>query len=93
MTFGTKFAYGAGAVYLIGTECWIISHPGLFLLQPGQNVALYFLAILAGLGVSTAYLVPWSMLPVDAPFNFGLFPPNYSRDASTNPVAISRTSN
>ena len=54
---------GKKAVYFMGTGFWIISQAGLFLLQPGQNVQLYFLAILAGLGVSTAYLVPWSMLP------------------------------
>ncbi len=54
---------GKKAVYFMGTGFWIISQAGLFLLQPGQNALLYFLAILAGLGVSTAYLVPWSMLP------------------------------
>jgi glycoside/pentoside/hexuronide:cation symporter, GPH family len=36
---------------------------GLFTLQPGQNVLMYIFAVMAGLGVSTAYLVPWSMLP------------------------------
>ncbi len=54
---------GKKAVYFMGTGFWIISQAGLFLLQPGQTVMLYFLAMLAGLGVSTAYLVPWSMLP------------------------------
>ncbi len=54
---------GKKAVYFMGSGFWMISQVGLFLLQPGQNVALYLLAILAGFGVSTAYLVPWSMLP------------------------------
>jgi glycoside/pentoside/hexuronide:cation symporter, GPH family len=54
---------GKKAVYFMGSGFWMISQAGLFLLQPGQNAALYFLAVLAGLGVSTAYLVPWSMLP------------------------------
>ncbi len=54
---------GKKAVYFMGTGFWICSQAGLFLLQPGQNTALYLLAILAGLGVSTAYLIPWSMLP------------------------------
>jgi glycoside/pentoside/hexuronide:cation symporter, GPH family len=54
---------GKKAVYFMGTGFWIISQAGLFLLQPGQNVQLYILAVLAGVGVSTAYLVPWSMLP------------------------------
>jgi glycoside/pentoside/hexuronide:cation symporter, GPH family len=54
---------GKKAVYFMGTGFWIISQAGLFLLQPGQTVMLYILAMMAGLGVSTAYLVPWSMLP------------------------------
>ncbi len=54
---------GKKVIYFMGTGFWIIAQAGLFLLQPGQTTALYFLAILAGLGVSTAYLVPWSMLP------------------------------
>lgn len=54
---------GKKAVYFMGTGFWMIAQAGLFLLQPGQTVALYILAIFAGLGVSTAYLVPWSMLP------------------------------
>jgi glycoside/pentoside/hexuronide:cation symporter, GPH family len=54
---------GKKAVYFMGTGFWIISQAGLFLLQPGQTTALYFLAVMAGVGVSTAYLVPWAMLP------------------------------
>jgi glycoside/pentoside/hexuronide:cation symporter, GPH family len=54
---------GKKAVYFMGTGFWIISQAGLFLLQPGQTAALYLLAVMAGLGVSTAYLVPWAMLP------------------------------
>jgi GPH family glycoside/pentoside/hexuronide:cation symporter len=42
---------------------WIIAQGGLFFLQPGQLVLMYLLAVMAGFGVSTAYLVPWSMLP------------------------------
>jgi glycoside/pentoside/hexuronide:cation symporter, GPH family len=54
---------GKKAVYFMGTGFWIISQAGLFLLQPGQETLLYVLAMMAGLGVSTAYLIPWSMLP------------------------------
>ncbi len=54
---------GKKAVYFMGTGFWMISQAGLFLLQPGQTVALYILAVVAGLGVSTAYLIPWAMLP------------------------------
>jgi glycoside/pentoside/hexuronide:cation symporter, GPH family len=54
---------GKKAVYFMGTGFWMISQAGLFVIQPGQTVILYILAAIAGLGVSTAYLVPWSMLP------------------------------
>jgi glycoside/pentoside/hexuronide:cation symporter, GPH family len=55
--------YGKQAVYYMGMSLWIIAQGGLFFVQPPQVVLMYFLAILAGFGVSTAYLVPWSMLP------------------------------
>jgi glycoside/pentoside/hexuronide:cation symporter, GPH family len=55
--------YGKQAVYYMGMSVWIIAQTGLFFLQPGQVVLMYILAVMAGLGVSTAYLVPWSMLP------------------------------
>ncbi|ATS17908.1 MFS transporter [Synechococcus sp. PCC 6717] len=54
---------GKKAVYYMGMTLWIIAQAGLFLLQPGQSLLLYTFAILAGFGVSTAYLVPWSMIP------------------------------
>ncbi|XFA74159.1 MFS transporter [Thermosynechococcaceae cyanobacterium Okahandja] len=54
---------GKKAVYYMGMTLWIIAQAGLFLLQPGQYLLLYTFAIVAGFGVSTAYLVPWSMIP------------------------------
>ncbi|MEM9452429.1 MAG: MFS transporter [Cyanobacteria bacterium P01_E01_bin.6] len=54
---------GKKAVYGMGMVCWIFAQVGLFFLQPGQLGAMYGLAILSGVGVSTAYLIPWSMLP------------------------------
>lgn len=54
---------GKRAVYFMGMGVWVIAQAGLMLLQPGQVGLLYFLAVLAGFGVSTAYLVPWSMIP------------------------------
>lgn len=54
---------GKRVVYFWGMALWIIAQAGLFLLQPGQNALLFLLAGLAGVGVATAYLVPWSMLP------------------------------
>jgi GPH family glycoside/pentoside/hexuronide:cation symporter len=54
---------GKKAVYFMGMIVWIIAQAGLFFLQPSQVGLMYFLAVLAGVGVSTAYLVPWSMIP------------------------------
>jgi len=54
---------GKKAVYFMGMTLWIIAEIGLFLLQPGQIGLMYFLAVVAGFGVSTAYLIPWSMIP------------------------------
>ncbi|AUT00307.1 MFS transporter [Nostoc sp. CENA543] len=54
---------GKQAVYYMGVSVWIIAQGGLFFLQPGQVTLMYTFAIMAGFGVSTAYLVPWSMLP------------------------------
>ncbi len=54
---------GKKAVYFMGMTVWIIAEAGLFFVQPGQVGLMYFLAILAGCGVSTAYLIPWSMIP------------------------------
>jgi GPH family glycoside/pentoside/hexuronide:cation symporter len=54
---------GKKAVYLMGMSLWIIAQAGLFFLTPDQVTLMYILAVIAGFGVSTAYLVPWSMLP------------------------------
>lgn len=54
---------GKKAVYFMGICLWIIAQGGLFFTQPGQVGLMYFLAVIAGFGVSTAYLVPWSMIP------------------------------
>ncbi|MBD2091711.1 MFS transporter [Microcoleus sp. FACHB-1515] len=54
---------GKRVVYFLGMALWIIAQAGLFLLRPGQTALLFLLAGLAGVGVATAYLVPWSMLP------------------------------
>lgn len=54
---------GKKAVYFMGMALWIIAQAGLFFLQPSQTGLLYPLAIMAGVGVSTAYLIPWSMIP------------------------------
>jgi glycoside/pentoside/hexuronide:cation symporter, GPH family len=55
--------FGKKAAYIMGMTLWIIAQAGLFFLKPGQLTLLYFLAIVAGFGVSVSYLIPWSMLP------------------------------
>ncbi|WP_392534700.1 MFS transporter [Nostoc sp. C117] len=54
---------GKKVVYFLGMSLWIIAAAGLFFLQPGQIVLMYVMAVMAGVGVSTAYLIPWSMIP------------------------------
>jgi glycoside/pentoside/hexuronide:cation symporter, GPH family len=54
---------GKKAVYFMGMVLWMIAQGGLFFLQPNQSILLYPLAVMAGVGVSTAYLIPWSMIP------------------------------
>jgi GPH family glycoside/pentoside/hexuronide:cation symporter len=54
---------GKKTVYFLGSGIWIIAQAGLFLIQPGQIGLMYLLAIMAGSGVSVAYLIPWSMIP------------------------------
>lgn len=55
--------FGKKPVYFMGMALWAIAQLGLFFLQPGQVGLMYVLAVMAGFGVSTAYLVPWSMIP------------------------------
>ncbi len=54
---------GKKAIYCMGIPLTIIAQGGLFFLQPGQVIGMYILAVMAGVGIATAYLVPWSMLP------------------------------
>ena len=54
---------GKKTVYYLGMVVWIIAQAALFLIQPGQIGLLYVAAIMAGFGVSVAYLIPWSMIP------------------------------
>jgi len=54
---------GKQMIYCIGIPVTLVAQFGLFFLQPGQIVWMYTLAVMAGFGLATAYLVPWSMLP------------------------------
>ena len=54
---------GKKVVYYLGMVVWIVAQAALFLIQPGQITLLYVGAVMAGFGVSVAYLIPWSMIP------------------------------
>lgn len=54
---------GKRAVYFMGMSLWIIAQGGLFFLPRDQVGLMYVLFAMAGVGIATAYLVPWSMLP------------------------------
>ena len=54
---------GKQYTYYIGMSFWIVVSLVLFFVQPGQISLLFVLAVMAGVGVSIAYLIPWSMLP------------------------------
>ncbi len=66
MMFGWSFLsrrVGKKAIYCWGIPLTILAEAGLFLLQPGQIKLMYLLGMMAGVGIATAYIVPWSMLP------------------------------
>lgn len=54
---------GKRAIYCMGIPLTIFASIGLCFLQPNQVGLMYSLAVIIGLGMSTAYIVPWSMLP------------------------------
>jgi GPH family glycoside/pentoside/hexuronide:cation symporter len=55
---------GKKGVYYRGMIFWIAVSFGLFIVQPAwPSWVIVLLGFLAGIGVATAYLVPWAMLP------------------------------
>ncbi|NJN18918.1 MAG: MFS transporter [Oscillochloris sp.] len=54
---------GKQNTYYAGMIFWIAVMAGLFFVGPEQITLVLILAFLAGVGIATAYLVPWSMLP------------------------------
>lgn len=54
---------GKRAVFLLGAPLAIIALTALITIRPGEIVRMYLLGILAGVGVATMYMVPFSMLP------------------------------
>jgi GPH family glycoside/pentoside/hexuronide:cation symporter len=54
---------GKKRVYWLGSSLWLAAEIGLFHLKAGQCNLMYALATIAGLGMSTIYFIPASMLP------------------------------
>lgn len=54
---------GKKRVYYAGMLFWIAVSLALFFVQPGQVPLVIALAVVAGIGLAVAYLIPWSMLP------------------------------
>jgi GPH family glycoside/pentoside/hexuronide:cation symporter len=50
-------------VYIIGASLWLLVQMALFFVTPDRFALVIPLAILAGAGVATAYLIPWAMMP------------------------------
>ena len=50
-------------VYMIGATIWLFVLLALSYLRPDQSQFVIPLAIVAGAGVSVAYLIPWAMMP------------------------------
>ena len=49
--------------FIVGTLSWIAVLLGISALRPDQISLAYLLAALGGLGIATAYVIPWSMVP------------------------------
>jgi GPH family glycoside/pentoside/hexuronide:cation symporter len=49
--------------FIIGSLTWMLVLLGISALQADQVGLAYVLAALAGFGIATAYVVPWSMVP------------------------------
>lgn len=49
--------------FIIGSASWIVILLMLFSLRSEQVGLAYILAMLSGLGIATAYVIPWAMVP------------------------------
>lgn len=63
--FWVRFAkrFNKIKAYIFGMTAWILIEILIFTIQPGEVGYLLFLAALAGIGVSAAYILPDSILP------------------------------
>ncbi|MEO1286323.1 MAG: MFS transporter [Chloroflexota bacterium] len=60
---------GKKGVYVAGASIWLVALIALYFLQPGQSTFLMILSAISGIGVSVAYLIPWSMVPDTIEYN------------------------
>ncbi|MGJ3237724.1 MAG: MFS transporter [Anaerolineae bacterium] len=60
---------GKKGVYLAGASVWLVTLIALYFIQPGQANLLMIASGFAGIGVSVAYLIPWSMVPDTIEYN------------------------
>jgi len=49
--------------FILGSAAWIFVLLGIFSLGPSQISLAYLLAALSGMGIATAYVIPWAMVP------------------------------
>lgn len=49
--------------YIIGSITWVFVLLSLSFISPDQVLLAYVLAVLSGLGIATAYVLPWAMVP------------------------------
>lgn len=49
--------------FMVGSLTWVVVLLGISALRADQVGLAYLLAALAGFGIATAYVVPWSMIP------------------------------
>jgi len=49
--------------FILGSATWIVVLVMIYFVQPKQLFFTYLLAFLAGIGVATAYVIPWAMIP------------------------------
>jgi len=49
--------------FIIGCVAWMVVFIGIFSLQSDQVPLAYLFAALSGIGIATAYVIPWAMIP------------------------------
>ncbi len=60
---GLARRFGKRAAYIIGMSFWVVVQLLILIVQPGQVDLILFFAVLAGLSVSTAHVLPDAIFP------------------------------